>query len=140
MRSSWGLLPKIVSGEKTIESRWYQNQYQPWKKIDSGDIIYFKDSGQPVTVKAKAGKILRFDHLTPQKVKEILLKFGKDDGLDIQQDFNFYYKKFKNKNYCLLIFLKDVQTILPFKISKQGFGAMSAWLVVDDINQMKIIK
>ena len=57
MRNSWGLLSKIISGNKTIESRWYKTKYRPWGRIKSGDILYFKDSGKPVTVKAKVDEV-----------------------------------------------------------------------------------
>jgi len=30
MRKGWGLTGKILTGEKTIESRWYMNRYRPW--------------------------------------------------------------------------------------------------------------
>jgi len=36
MKKSWGLLPKILTGEKKIESRWYNNRYSPWDKIKKG--------------------------------------------------------------------------------------------------------
>ena len=50
MRKSWGLTKKILSGEKKIESRWYKSKYPPWGKIRSGEIVYFKDSGEPVSI------------------------------------------------------------------------------------------
>jgi ASC-1-like (ASCH) protein len=137
MKKSWGLLPKIVSGEKKIESRWYKNKSAPWGKIEKGDIVYFKNSGEPISIKAKVGKVLRFESLNPKKVKQILNKYGKDDGIDENKIPNFY-KLFKNKKYCLLIFLKSHQKIKPFNISKKGFGMMSAWLCVDDINKIKV--
>jgi len=58
MRKSWGLLPKILTGEKTIESRWYKNKCSPWGKIKRGDVVYFKNSGEPVTIKAEVSKII----------------------------------------------------------------------------------
>lgn len=46
MKPSWKLIPKILSGEKTIESRWYQTRRAPWNGIAAGDVVYFKDSGE----------------------------------------------------------------------------------------------
>ena len=56
MRKSWGLTQKILTGQKKIESRWYKNKYRPWNQIQKGDVIYFKDSGEPVTIKATVKK------------------------------------------------------------------------------------
>lgn len=48
MRKSWGLTSKILSREKKIESRWYNSKYPPWNRIKKGEIVWFKDSGEPV--------------------------------------------------------------------------------------------
>ena len=51
MKKSWGLLPKILTKEKKIESRWYKARYSPWNRIKPLEIVYFKDSEEPVTVR-----------------------------------------------------------------------------------------
>jgi len=71
MRKSWGLIPKILSGQKKIESRWYINKCVPWNKINLGETVYFKNSGEPVSLAATVEKVLAFSDLSPQKVEEI---------------------------------------------------------------------
>ncbi len=136
MKKSWGLTKKILSGEKKIESRWYLNKSAPWDKIKIGEIVYFKDSGEPVTIKAEVEKVLQFVDLTPTKVEEILEVYGDDDGIE-KCNVPYFYERFKNKKYCILIFLKNPQKIEPFEINKKGFGAMAAWITVDNINLLK---
>lgn len=136
MRKSWGLLPKILTGEKTIESRWYKNRYSPWDRIKKGDVIYFKDSGAPATVKAEVLNVVQYSGLTPIKVKRILNKYGIKDGLGINE-IDKYYQMFKDKKYCLLVFLKNPRKVKPFNINKSGFGNMAAWITVNDISQIK---
>lgn len=138
MRKSWGLTEKILTGEKKIESRWYKNKSRPWDQIRSGETIYFKNTGEPVTLKAMVDKVLQFDNLTKEKVKEILNKYGQADGLGIgPKDFEKYYQMFKNKNYCLIIYLKNPEKVQPFEIDKTGFGAMAAWITVNNLEQIK---
>ena len=136
MRKSWGLTQKILSGQKKIESRWYKVKYSPWDKIKSDEIVYFKDSGEPVTIKAEVEKVIQFSDLTSEKVKEILYQYGQADGLGIDKIPEFF-DMFKNKKYCMLIFLKNPQKIEPFDIDKSGFGTMSAWISVEDVNRIK---
>lgn len=136
MRRSWGLTDKILTGEKKIESRWYLNRYRPWNTINDNDTIYFKDSGLPIKLRAEVDHILQFDNLTPNKVSEILNSYGSDDGIPADK-ISGYYEKFKDKKYCMLIFLKDVKSVKPFEIDKTGFGSMSAWITVDDIEKIK---
>ena len=136
MKKSWGLTQKILTGEKTVESRWYKLRHASWDKIKSGDIIYFKDSGELVTVKAKVTKVLQFDSLNPKKTKQILVKYGKTD-LGISNIISEIKKYVSGKNYCILVFFNNVEKIKPFDIDKTGFGAMSAWITIDDINKIK---
>lgn len=136
MRKSWGLMDKILTGQKTIESRWYSVKYKPWDRIKEGETVYFKDSGNPVNLKAHVRKVLQFQNLTSDRVSMLLDKYGKDDGIEKKRIPEFY-KRFKNKKYCILVFLENPKKIKPFFISKKGFGMMSSWLVIKDI---KIIR
>jgi ASC-1-like (ASCH) protein len=136
MKKSWGLTEKILNGEKIIESRWYSSKRAPWNRIKKGEIVYFKDSGDPVSVKAIVRNVLQFPDLTPKKVGEILKEYGDADGLD-KEKIPEFYQRFKDKKYCILVFLKNPQKIKPFKINKAGFGMMSAWITVENISDIK---
>ncbi|KYK26679.1 hypothetical protein AYK26_07275 [Euryarchaeota archaeon SM23-78] len=137
MRKSWGLTKKILSGQKKIESRWYKTKYPPWDKIKKGETVYFKDSGEPVTIKTEVENVIQFSDLTPLKIKQILFKYGPGDGLGIKDIPNFF-KRFKHKKYCILVFLKNPKKIKSFNIDKTGFGMMSAWISIDDVDEIKI--
>jgi len=137
LKKSRKLSQKIISGEKSIESRWYKFKRDPWNKIKQGETIYFKDSGDPVCFKVKVEKVLQFDNLTLEKVKKIVTKYGDKICLSKIRNEQFW-EYFKNKNYCILIILKNVKKIKPFNINKKGYGLMSAWICVENIK--KIIK
>jgi ASC-1-like (ASCH) protein len=136
MRKSWGLTEKILSGKKTIESRWYDARYPPWNRIRAGERVYFKDSGEPVTIMAYAKKVMQYQDLTPKRVRDILQRYGQADGLGID-DIEKFLKRFKDKRYCILVFLKNPERIKPFNIDKSGFGIMSAWICIDDVDKIK---
>lgn len=136
MKKSWGLMEKILRGEKVIESRWYQSRRVPWDKIQIGDTVYFKNAGEPVTLHAKVVNVLQFSGLTPKRVREILLQYGDDDGIE-KNKIPEYYDRFKNKKYCILIFLSNPQKNIPFEINKAGFGMMSAWITVNNIKSVQ---
>ena len=136
MRKSWGLTQKILNGQKKIESRWYSLKHKPWDKIKEGELIYFKDSGEPVKLKAEVSKVIQFANLTQERIKEILGKYGDDDGLE-KDKIPEFFERFKDKKYCILIFLKNPQEVKPFEINKAGFGIMSAWITVNNISMIK---
>jgi len=136
MRKSWGLTDKILTGQKKIESRWYSVKYKPWNRIKEGETVYFKNSGEPIRIRAIVGRVQQFFDLTPQRVREILDEYGADDGIE-RVNIPEFLERFKNKKYCVLISLKNPQEIRPFEINKAGFGAMSAWITVDDISRIR---
>lgn len=136
MKKEWGMLDKILSGEKKIESRWYKTKHSLWGKIKAGDRVFFKNSGEPITVVCKVYKVIKFESLTPEKVKEILDKYGQDDGISKEKIY-YFYELFKEKKYCLLIFLTEVEKVESFEVDKTGFGQMAAWITVEDIGKIK---
>jgi len=135
MKKSWRLVPKIVSGEKKIESRWYRNKSAPWGKIKSGDTVYFKNSSEPVIASAKVSNVMQFTLQNISETKDIVKKYGKKICL-INSNPSTWNKLPK---YCILIFLKNAKYLnKPFNINKNGFGIGAAWLCIDNISEIKI--
>jgi hypothetical protein len=99
-------------------------------------VVYFKDSGCPITVKAAITKVEQFDNLTSEKTQEILNKYGHADlwTTEIKQDILDYVT---NKNYCIIVHLWNPESVKQFDIDKTGFGAMASWICIDDIEKIK---
>lgn len=136
MHKSWGLTGKIATGQKTIESRWYNVKYAPWGRISPADTIYFKNSGEPITIQAEVEKVRYFSDLTPRKVQTILEHCANDMGIE-EPDIPKFFDLFKHKRYAILIYLNHAQLIQPFEINKQGFGTMSSWICIEHISKIK---
>lgn len=107
------LIAKILSGEKKIESRWSKNKIVPWDRVHAEDVVYFKNSGGPVIARAEVEKVRQFEKKDFDKVKKL---------------FSFPEAWANNKNYCVLIWLKNPKKVSPFEINKSGFGSAAAWL------------
>ncbi|MHB8362876.1 MAG: hypothetical protein ACYDBX_04635 [Patescibacteria group bacterium] len=124
------LKDKILNKEKTIESRWYITCRTPFNRIKVGERIYFKDTGGDIDTLAKVYRVIQFENLDHKKVRKITKKYSKELGLEEKELYNMY----KDKNYCILMFLKDPRRIKPFRISKKGFGSATAWIGPIDID------
>lgn len=131
------LIEKILNGSKKIESRWSKHKIAPWKKVVKGDIVYFKNTGKQVTACAEVNKILEFEDLNPKKIHKILDKWGKEDGINVE-NFENTYKWALSKKYCTLIFISNPKRVKPFKINKSGFGNGAAWMCVGNMERVKI--
>lgn len=114
----------VLSGQKTIESRFSMKKVAPFDKIKVGDEILLKQTGKPVTAKAVA-KDVKFFELNPDLVEEIRIKYGKEIGTDKFKD----WQSTLNKKYCTLIWLDKVQKIRPQQMPKSN-GA--GWLIINE--------
>ncbi len=133
----WQMLKKIEGGEKTIESRWYKRRFDPWDNVKVGEPVYFKEMGKDVTLKAKIARVEQIDSLTPDIVKKTLEKHHKELGID-REYIELYYQRFKDKKYCMLIYLSEPKPIKPFKLNKASVGMMSAWICFRKLKDIKI--
>jgi hypothetical protein len=73
----------VLSGAKTIESRFSRNRCAPDDKIGDGDIILLKEVAGPIHGHALAGRIWCFDLLT-EAIDRIRHRFGAGIGADDQ--------------------------------------------------------
>ncbi len=122
-----GPLDKILSGEKTIESRWLVHKSAPFGKVNGGDVLYLKRTGGKVEARVTVHGVKQFENLTLEVARTIIKRYGPSIKLN---NTNFRQWWNPKKKYCCLIFLKNVERLAPFDIDKTGFGNMAAWLVL----------
>ena len=135
MKKEWNLLSKILEGKKTIESRWYKNKKAPYQKIKSGDILYFKDSGCPVSLKAKVTGVKNYEIYGNKQALEIMSKHAQEDlgTTHIPKEVLDYIS---DKKYAVFISFNNVKKVKPFDIDKRGYGMQSAWVTTDKIQKI----
>ncbi len=134
MTPSWKLIPKILSGEKSIESRWYQTRRAPWNTISIGDRVFFKDSGKSITAKAVVSRVWQFEIKSMKDAEKIVTEFGQRICL-VNPNVATWGKVPK---YCILIELNHPESIPPFTINKRGFGAGAAWISTDSLENIRV--
>ncbi|MFA6995461.1 MAG: ASCH domain-containing protein [Patescibacteria group bacterium] len=135
MNKSWKLIPKVLSGEKTVESRWYQTRRTPWDKIATGDTIFFKNSSEAVTAEARVLSVKQFEVKNIVDAKDIIEKYGQE--ICLVDDNPAKWRKLPK--YCILIWLVNPKSVEPpFLVNKKRFGSATAWITVDNIKKLKI--
>ncbi len=115
----------ILSGQKTVESRFSQAKIAPYGAVSSGDLVYIKPSGRDVIGQFRVKKAIFFEGLTPLDVKEIRARYGQD----IAMDDNYWQGK-ENSRVASLIFIGESSRFLtaPVKIPKKD---LRGWVVLD---------
>ncbi len=138
MNPKWKLIPKILSWQKTIESRRYMMKVAPWNKIQTGDTVYFKDAGKEVAAKAEVKSVMQFDHYSQDQLQNILNNYWGSWWIAFHSPLPEVFERAKPKKYCILIFLKHPKKITPFSIDKTWYGCSSAWISLPSIEKIRL--
>ena len=115
---------KILSGKKTIESRFSRKKSPPFGQISPGDLVYIKPSGKDIIGQFRVKKVIFFDGLETGDIKEIKEKHGSNLSVD-----EGYWKGKETAKYATLIFIGDSNRFItsPIKIPKKD---LRGWVVL----------
>lgn len=106
-------LSKVLSGEKTVESRFSRNRCAPYGEIDDGDIILLKEVAGPICGLALARRIWCYD-LTTEPIESIRHRFGRGIGGDEE-----FWASRAEAAYATLIELEAPAPIAPVLCDKR---------------------
>lgn len=115
---------KILSGKKTIESRFSKSKIVPFGAVSSGDLVFIKPSGGQIIGQFRVIKVIYMDGLTKEDIEEIKGKYGKEIATD-----EAYWKGKNNAKYATLIFIGNSSRFItsPIKPIKKD---LRGWMVL----------
>lgn len=122
---------EILSGDKSIESRFMKRKGIPFGKISRGDKLFFKISAGPVCASGEVEKVKCVKNLTSEKIKQIRKQYGNLIGGTKE-----YWKTIEEKRFCVLIWLKNTRPIAEKKINKRD---RRAWVILSKSNGYGLI-
>lgn len=106
-------LSMVLSGEKTIESRFSRNRCAPYGEVDDGDIILLKEVSGPICGLVLARRIWCYD-LETEPIERIRHRFG----ADIRANEEFWSSRV-DALYATLIELEAPASIAPVNCDKR---------------------
>jgi len=115
----------ILSGKKTIESRFSRVKLPPFGIVSSGDLVYIKPSGKDIIGQFRVKKVIFFDNLDADDLSDLKKRYGK--SLAVSEE---YWEKNRNSRYATLIFIGDSSRFItsPVRFSKKD---LRGWVVLD---------
>jgi len=125
-------LDLILSGEKTVESRFMRRAIAPMGKICKGDVVFLKESAGAVVATARAGIVKEFRDLEPEKIAKIRLEYNRFICGETE-----FWVSVADKKYAMLVELCDVKAIEPVRIKKKDWRA---WVVLSDNNNYGLVQ
>lgn len=128
-------LENLRTGRKSMLIRGAMGRKLPYGKVSIGDNLFFIENKGDGVIKAKAvvSDIFNSKQLTKDESFKLLEHNQEKLWLD-----NGLLKRFGGKRYLVLIAIKDFSDIEFFKIDKSGYENMDDWLIVDNIENVKI--
>ncbi len=122
---SKGVGDLILSGKKSIESRFSKSKIAPFGAVSAGDLIYIKPSGEEIIGQFRVKKVIFYDGLN----REDILKIKEEFGQQILADETYWQSRL-NCKYGTLIFIGDSSRFItaPFKYPKKD---LRGWVVLN---------
>ncbi len=116
---------EILSGKKTIESRFARVKNPPFGAISAGDLVYIKPSGKDIIGQFRVKKVFFFDSLDLTDLNNLKKSYGRKLSVDKE-----YWEKQKNARFGTLIFIGDCTKFIfsPVKFPKKD---LRGWVVLD---------
>jgi ASC-1-like (ASCH) protein len=115
-------LDMILSGRKTVESRFLKTRRHFFDRLGAGDILFLKESSGPVCGKAKVTAVKRFENLQPKHIEKIKSTYNR--AICGTEE---YWKSSINSIYGILVWLTDIERIEPIYIRKSDWRS---WVVL----------
>jgi hypothetical protein len=106
-------LSMVLSGEKTVESRFSRNRCAPYGEVGEGDVILITEVSGPIRGIALARRTWCYD-LAIEPIDRIRTRFG----ANIQADDEFWASR-ADALYATLIELEAAASIAPVKCDKR---------------------
>jgi ASC-1-like (ASCH) protein len=111
-------LDAILTGRKTVESRFTKSRRAPFGHIFAGDKIFLKESSGPVCGEAYVSAVEQFEALSRKKITELRERYN---HLILGEEG--YWQSKKMSRYGILIWLEKVRAIRPIRIWKRDWRA-----------------
>ncbi len=123
------VIEAILSGKKTIESRFSKHRIAPFGQVNKGDLVYMKAPGEEIIGQFKVRKVYSFEGVTKEDITHIFEQYGAqinsgDQSIDAQ------YQKVKAvSSYVTLIYIGNAERFItsPIKVTKSD---QRGWLVL----------
>lgn len=120
----------ILEGTKTAEARLSMTRRPPYTRLETGETIWFKQSGGPFAARAVAAAVHRFELSGPDDVHALRERFGAALG-GRAAEASAYWEAKAGARYATIVRLADVHASDGPPAWACGGALRSAWRVYE---------
>ena len=130
-------MKKIFNGQKTIETRWTKTNRTPFRRIEEGEKIFFKEVGGNVKASATAQKVeFHKNNEIEPTINFFIKKNFQEIGFSSIEQLNEFLNEKKEINYLSIIWLEDVKKE-NFKVDPKKYAYRNGWVILNNILDIK---
>lgn len=107
----------------------------PYDRVNIGDVLYFINNNAEGKVRSKAVVSYVFNSEKLNTDESVKLVKNNQNKLQLSEK---QFQKWAGKRYLVLIEIKDAVEIDHFSIDKSNYGNMDDWLLVENIEKIKL--
>ncbi len=128
-------MERILSGEKTMIIRGATGRKMPYGRVNAGDTLYFLNNDAEGLIRAKSvvTSVLNSDAMTEEESIRLVEQYQGQLQLTEKQR-----SRWGGKRYLVLIGIDKAETLSPFGVDKRAYGNMDDWLMVEEIEKVKL--
>lgn len=120
----------ILSGKKTVETRFSKHRICPYGQVEAGDLVYIKPPGEAIIGQFRVKKVFFFEGLEEKDVQEIFEKYKSEISVGDALEDQKYLEVKRNSRFATLIFVGESERFItsPVKIRKKD---LRGWVVLN---------
>lgn len=128
-------LELIVSWNKTMLIRWAMWRKLPYWRVSVWDKLFFINNNWEWLIKWEAivSSVFNSEKLT--KEESFVLVKNNQSKLNLT---DIQFNKWSSKRYIILIEFSNFALIPSFEIDKTNYSNMDDWLLIEDIDKVKV--
>ena len=126
-------MEKLLAGIKTEIIRGATGRKLPYGRVNIGDILYFINNNAEGLVKARGTVTDVFNSEKMDKNTSVNLVKEHQPKLQLTDK---QFERWAGKRYIVLIEVKNIKPLEPFKFDKSNYSNMDDWLPVVEIESV----
>ncbi len=117
----------MLRGDKKLGCKFRKNKTVPYKKLQDGDYLYFKESSGPIRGRVRVSNVQNRELTEPEEVMDFLATHSQEIGITSEAQLMEIWKLNANKRYLCSWIMESPETIeRPIYIRKND---RRAWVV-----------
>lgn len=127
---SRSVIEAILSGHKTIETRFSKHKIAPFGMVSVDDLVFIKPPGEDIIGQFRVKKVFNFEGLTEKDIENIFNEYKERIGWGKMEEEERYFEDKKNSLFGTLIFIGESERLItsPIKFKKRD---QRGWVVLE---------